>query len=365
MILRGFILLRTRCSFLAAAVCSAGLACSAEPPTRAAPAGAKVANPAEVNWQHHAHAVIEKIECDAGLLVHGDTGRFEFPVTNSGKSILEIGVKPKCGCTVAKFDQSIAPGSTGKISATLNTNGQSGRIRKSMEVSTNDPSQPTILLTLVATIVDPIQVDRPSTHIMQLKAGGTTTEEFGVVIHPTESMRITGAHCEQSYAHVAVERLSEATPPSQVYRVRVTVDPEAPFGRTTLLVQLTTDSPKEPQRTVRLTCEKGIVVATNEIYFGVVRQVMSAPLARNVIIRRNGMGFQIKHVTSSDPHLDASVVEQSPGIYRLTTRYVGGADLGLQKGSLKIETDDPEQPVITVPTSYRVAPPTASNGTTR
>jgi hypothetical protein len=59
---------------------------------------------------------------------------------NKGKAMLQIGqVTPSCGCTTLKdWPQGpIAPGESGKITIEFNSAGFSGKVEKSVQVSTN------------------------------------------------------------------------------------------------------------------------------------------------------------------------------------------------------------------------------------
>ncbi len=64
-----------------------------------------------------------------------------FTIKNTGGSNLEIYyVKATCGCTGALLSNSvIIPNSTAEIRATFNTTGYSGRVSKTVDISSNDP----------------------------------------------------------------------------------------------------------------------------------------------------------------------------------------------------------------------------------
>jgi hypothetical protein len=76
-----------------------------------------------------------------------------FELKNEGTADLQIlKVKPACGCTTSNFDSLIAPGKTGGITlAVKHTASYKGEVTKTATVTTNDPDQPTIKLTLRAT----------------------------------------------------------------------------------------------------------------------------------------------------------------------------------------------------------------------
>lgn len=78
------------------------------------------------------------------------TVEFEY-TNNSDKPVLIKNVQPTCGCTIAAYDKaSIAPGKSGKITATYNAAGM-GTFSKSLIVEFSDDQKKT--LTLKGTVI--------------------------------------------------------------------------------------------------------------------------------------------------------------------------------------------------------------------
>lgn len=78
---------------------------------------------------------------------------FEFK--NKGKGVLEItGVSTSCGCTGAVLDgrKEYKRNETGEIKVKFNTQGRMGINRKTITVSSNDPANPTVTLTITCDI---------------------------------------------------------------------------------------------------------------------------------------------------------------------------------------------------------------------
>jgi hypothetical protein len=85
-----------------------------------------------------------------------------FKVTNQGKAYLNITrLNPSCGCTSTVLGKwSLAPGESTEIEATFNPVGFRGLSRKSIQVVSDDPINPTQTLTFEADVVREIM---PST----------------------------------------------------------------------------------------------------------------------------------------------------------------------------------------------------------
>lgn len=91
---------------------------------------------------------------DFGKVDQGEVLTHVFDFSNDGEAPLVIKrVRTSCGCTAAIVsEKKIAPGKSGKIEVTLNTRGFEGRLNKYVFVETNDPKQPQVQLTVIATI---------------------------------------------------------------------------------------------------------------------------------------------------------------------------------------------------------------------
>lgn len=299
-----------------------------------------------------ARATITATTIDVGRIRKGESADFEFLIRNTGKMPLEVNAAPKCGCTVAKFDRSIAPGMEGKICAALRTDMLSGRVTKVIDVTTNDPTQPKVALMLSATIVERISIERAQGKALALESAATTSDQFIVRVDPSEKMQVTGVKCDQTFARASFEALKEEPEQGKAYRVQVDVDSQAPLGRTKLTVTVATDSPTEATIPVEILCEKGLIASPSQVSFGVLTDA-KRPATRRLTVSRAKGGVKILKVESDDPNIQPRVIESLVGSQILVI-YRGGADEGLHKGTLRIETDDLQQPLLEVPTLYRI-----------
>ncbi len=86
---------------------------------------------------------------DFGTIEEGTQASFTFDVQNTGNQPLIISnVQPSCGCTTPEWTKTpIAPGATGKIMATYNSQGRPGAFNKAITVTSN-ASEPTRVLTI-------------------------------------------------------------------------------------------------------------------------------------------------------------------------------------------------------------------------
>lgn len=101
---------------------------------------------------------------------HHDFGRIspdkkvsaKYKVSNAGQAFLNIThINPSCGCTSTMLGKwSLAPGESSELEAAFDPKGNRGIVRKSIQVTSNDPKNPVVTLTLEADVVQDIM---PST----------------------------------------------------------------------------------------------------------------------------------------------------------------------------------------------------------
>jgi len=96
---------------------------------------------------------------DFGKIKQGDTLTHEFVFKNEGDAPLVIKrVSTSCGCTAAlASEENIGPGKEGRIKASFNSRGYTGRIVKYVYVESNDADGPRRELSLSAEIDVPPQ----------------------------------------------------------------------------------------------------------------------------------------------------------------------------------------------------------------
>ena len=88
---------------------------------------------------------------DFGKVEQGIELNHSFEFKNKGRGVLEItGVSASCGCTGAVLDgkKDFEEDESGEIKVKFNTQGREGINRKTITVSSNDPANPTIILTI-------------------------------------------------------------------------------------------------------------------------------------------------------------------------------------------------------------------------
>jgi len=91
---------------------------------------------------------------------------FSWMYYNDGKAPLTIlAMIPSCGCTASVADpKTVPPGSSGALKITYDPAGQSGDVRKTLTVITNDREHPRTILTILAKVASTDDEVLPNGH---------------------------------------------------------------------------------------------------------------------------------------------------------------------------------------------------------
>lgn len=101
--------------------------------------------------------VFAQTEYDFGTIKQGDKVTYEYKFKNEGKSDLIIRkVKATCGCTVPNPEKMvIKPGEESFIKATFNSAGKKGHQSKPITITTNDPTNSSMVVKIIGNIEEP------------------------------------------------------------------------------------------------------------------------------------------------------------------------------------------------------------------
>ncbi len=295
---------------------------------------------------------IEPMEYDFGEITQGAVVKHTFVVKNEGDAPLEIMARPSCGCVTPHFDKVIEPGKEGRIEAELRSAGFRGAQVKTIQVTSNDPDNPSLTLRLTTNIRVAIEV-RPSEQIpVALKSDGPTVQEVEIVSNTNEPLEVQEVRVNVPFAKAEAQKIDDKRT-----RVVITINPDAPPGRNTILATARTNSTAQPQVNIALNYEKGIVVTPTTVFFGAINSATPLPIERVVTVSRGDKGFQVKKFEVDDPNIEVKHEATQDGKqHRFILRYKGGWQSGTVRKNLIIETDDPQQSTLRVSIMANVLP---------
>ncbi len=300
----------------------------------------------------HSKAVIGDSH-DLGKMLHGEMRSFKIDVRNDGNGPLKMWLKPECGCTSLVGAQTVAPNSTTPIEVMFDTKEFDGDIVKGITFVTNDPVQPIREFKIRGNIRPMYRFLTPSGPVAILEENGASYDIFLTFkdVKPFHIKRadLLGIPGEVTVSiwkgEMADPQRGEGVLPRAGYKMTVLIPNRIPPGRSpgTLVVQ--TDSPIAPRVQFTVQAQKGIVALPDELYLGEVSEAKTSRL----LVSRPGRPFNITGVESKSASFKVEVKKISADEYALEIAYDGKAPKGDLASSLVVTTDDPKQPVVTIP----------------
>lgn len=302
-------------------------------------------------------AVVAQPILDVGKKPKGEKLIGEFVIRNEGNAPLEISeVRPACGCTVADFTKTIAPGQSGTIKLTIDTADLSGPTSKGATVYTSDVDNPQIELTVRA-IVDPYIFVKPGyaryITVQNEPKEGTIGQtlwapdgtSFDVVKVDSPWPYLTTSFREAKDA----ERQADAK--GKQWYVEMHLANSAPVGPLADMVRVTTNHPKQPTVEIPVSGFVRPVLAVTPPEGDLGKIELKEPLKRTLGVRNFATeDIKVTGAQVDNPNVEAKIEPIKEG-REYVVRVILKPELG--KGPFKfivtLTTDSPKVPVVKVP----------------
>jgi hypothetical protein len=293
---------------------------------------------------------------DVGTVPKGDKIVQDFLIRNDGDAVLEItNIQPACGCTVAEFDRTIAPGKTGKVHAVVDTATFNGPIAKGLAVFTNDPDTPTIELTVRAKVEPYISVKPGYARYITVQGEPVEGDIAQTLWAPDGApMDITAVESPWPYLKATYrearpeERLPDVK--GKQWRVELKLGNDAKVGPLADYVTVRTNHPKQKVVQIPITGFVRPVVAVTPPVADFGTFEVKEP-AKKVLNIRNFATEPIK-VTSVEGNLKGIQAKLEPledgREYQVQLTLGPGLAKGSFDGKLMIHTDSPKAPLLEV-----------------
>jgi hypothetical protein len=293
---------------------------------------------------------------DAGSVSKGDKAVYDFLIRNDGDAPLEItNVQPACGCTVAEFDKTVAPGKTGKVHVSLDTATFNGPVAKGVSVFTSDPDNPKIELTVRANVA-PAIIAKPGyaryiTVQDEPKEGTISQTLWAPDGAAWEIVRIESPwpYLTATF-HEAKDEEKLADYAGRQWKVDMKLSNDAPVGALSDFVTIHTNHPK--QKVVRIPISgfvrPAIAVTPTVADFGELQ--LKEPLKKTINIRSfSTTPIKVTGVEQNVKGINVALESLEEG-REYQVRFTLNPDLpkGPFAGKLLIHTDSPRRPLIEV-----------------
>ena len=288
---------------------------------------------------------------DFGKVEQGAQVNYLFRFTNQGGRDLRIeSVKTSCGCTAAVISSEVlAPGQEGTISATFDTSHFSGEKTKEISVYSNDPTHAVTTLTLQGEITVEIEVEPPQLYLGRVRRGEETVRSVDVVYDADKPITITKVENSSPLLTVHTQDIEQGGRKGK--KLIVTLKKNAPLGRLSDTIRVTTTSKKRPTIEIPVfgSVEGDLVLAPPQVSFGVVQQ--GERKTQEVSIKsRSTIPIHIVKVLSSNADIEPVLTTIKDGEeYKLALNARTDSKVGRIEGEVQIFTDHPTEKVLTIP----------------
>jgi predicted double-glycine peptidase len=273
-----------------------------------------------------------------------------YKLKNTGKEKLIISkVRTTCGCMTALLsDKEIPAGGEGEIKVTFDIGQRRGKQTQTIYVHSNDSDEPLVKLILTGrvkayTVASPNQIYFGST-----KRGEGAIKRINI-FEGEERIRITKV--ESTSKHLFTEVFNTIYDKRPGYEVIVALSPDTPINLLNEKIIIYTDSKRRPIIEIPVTGEiKGpISICPDNFFFGFVKKGKS--ISRKVTLSAdNQENWEILRIENCPNPISTKIKSIQKGKkYEVIATLSSNVPAGTIKGSIKLHTNSPDQPVIKVP----------------
>ena len=237
----------------------------------------------------------------------------------------------------------------------MNTRGRSGKLSKSVNVETNDPTEPNKRLTVSALVEVEVDLEKRYVYVRTLDQGAKHSERIPILAKDPASLEITDI--TSAIPGVSGRVVKETTAEGKPRHVlEVTIDAKE-VGRLNGTLDMTTNHPKAPKLSLRISGEVvGNIRATPRQAYLRTPEAGKPPKSGGSKVRVSAARgtFRVRKAEDPTGRVLAEVKEIKPGAeYELQLTLGPKAGDKYFKAELTIFTDSKEQPTLVVPVSFR------------
>ncbi len=320
------------------------------------------------------HWVCDEPTWDFGEVWAGVNVKHSFQFQNRGDQLLKVlSAKPRCSCSVSEnYTKQVPPGEAGVIPFVLGTKNKSaGRLDEWLTITTNDPQNPDMKITLtgiIRTVVQPEVIfdaayERAKAAGKPARLNKKMKATFGKVkstdrLHRVIKLRNTsGQPLAMKMLPLSAKSRFQAslqeTVPGEEFELTVTCEPPIPVGTWSTALTFQTSIPDQPTYTI---VAHARVPTRVEVIPGriVIDQSSFRTKERKIrIVNHGDTPVELLAISTSDPRFEFEYTPPhaiDPKTQFITVKFPGEAYRPPPYGEvIEIRTNDPEWGVTRIP----------------
>ncbi len=301
---------------------------------------------------------------DFGQMKQQESRTTFIQVTNAGGGLLVISdVEADCGCTVPTLTtKRLAPGESTQIEVRFDSKKFHGRVVKTVQIHSNDPTNPVVDFMVNAEVLTPLIIDPANQRLGFTRAMVGEVQSGRVTFETTELPKLEISADESRKGVFAVRAVNGLDGDPRKAALEIVLDKDAPPGRLRDNVRVKTNVPDHEYVDIEMSAWRiqKLSASPEEVNFRYKRSfkqdVRIAPAEKGTVFRVTGAEIDLPGITAT---VDETIPNQETMI-RLEGAPIAADDpravetRGRMEGTLTIRTDLPDLPVLTVPVRYMV-----------
>lgn len=189
---------------------------------------------------------------DFGFIPRGAKVTHNFLLKNVGNDTLRItNVRKSCGCTTAPLRKDLLPpGDTTLLEVTFNSGSYQGPVSKAVYVESNDPIEPFVDITFVATVSVPSKLLSFDPFYIKFDTIRSLPAKATVKVMNLDSHSVAFTIAEQPYSYVSLKARRKKIAPGKEADIDVTLGKTPPAGEFGTSFTLICDDEKKTHFTI-------------------------------------------------------------------------------------------------------------------
>jgi len=195
---------------------------------------------------------VEKGSFNFGTISQGKKVQHNFVIRNSGDAPLQIKqLNAACGCTAAKPSSSlIPPGKSAEIQVTFDPTNFSGKVEKTVTMTTNAGKSPSYTFRMEADIVEELQVAPRQLSLGPLAMGATKQVSITVTNRGASNVKLLSVSANSNSLQIKGNIKKAELKPGETGSIELAVTPRAEAKILSGYLHITTNNPQKREITV-------------------------------------------------------------------------------------------------------------------
>ncbi len=285
---------------------------------------------------------------DFGKIKEGVINK-DFTFRNTGTAVLRItNTRTSCSCTtVGDYSKETRPGEEGKIAVFFNADGRFGWHEKTVFVSSNDPKNAVIELTVKGIINARVRIDPASLFFTEADKHGESASVVKLTAEGDKALEILKVVSSSRYFRSSLTKLKE-----NEYELKTEMDPDIPAGFYDEKINIDTGFPDETRITIPIgaVIKERVEVFPPRLLFNTDDKGKATP--RFITVSANPHGINVLAVKSNLSFVSTRIIQaKEAGQDQIEVTLGTEAPAGKFDGEITIITDDPDRKEIRIPVS--------------